>query len=297
MENCQLRKQLVLPRKYSSQFLSGLHNDLGHPGRERTASLVKERFYWPGYLAEVGSWVENCQRCQRGKLTKNMTSPMVNIKSNYPLELVCTDFLKVDECRGGVRNILVITDHFTKFSVAVATKNQTARTTAEVLMNHFVYPYGIPTKLLSDQGPNFESQVIKELCGLMGIEKVKTTVYHPMGNGIAERFNRSLIGMLRTLEPERKQNWKKFLPSLVFSYNAIKHNSTGFSPFELMFGRKPRLPVDSLFHLDRDDVISTEYVKELREKMQTSHEMRLLRRQYREPKRSRKCTMTERLKR
>lgn len=122
---------LVLPKIYRKQVLQGLHEDVGHPGKERTSSLVKERFYWPGYLADVAKWIEKCPRCLRGKENKNNTSPPVNIKSSYPLELVSTDFLTVDECKGGIKSILVITDHLTKFAVAVPTRNQTAKTTTD----------------------------------------------------------------------------------------------------------------------------------------------------------------------
>ncbi|XP_052260571.1 uncharacterized protein LOC127864726 [Dreissena polymorpha] len=103
----------------------------------------------------------------------------------------------------------------------------------------------------------------------MEISKVRTTVYHPQCNGSAERFNRTLINMLGTLEPEKKQNWKKFVPSLVYSYNCIRHESTGYSPFELMFGRTPKLPVDSMFHIDNDDLVSNEYVKDLKSRLET----------------------------
>lgn len=210
-ENGEQVSQLVLPEVYRKQVLQGLHSDLGHPGKDRTAALVRERLYWPGYVAEVHSFIDNCLRCLRGKDFRNNTSPLVSIKSSYPLEIVSTDFLTVDQCKGGIKNVLVITDHFTKFAVAVTTKNQTAKTTAEALLNNFIFPYGIPTKLLSDQGPNFESQVVKELCTLLGIDKIRTTVHHPMGNGISERFNRSLLTMLRTLEPEKKQDWKNII--------------------------------------------------------------------------------------
>ena len=163
--------------------------------------------------------------------------------STHPMELVCIDFLTVEPSKG-YENILVITDHFSKFSQAYPTKNQLAKTTARVLFEHYIVHYGVPARIHSDQGRNFESKVIKELCNIMSIQKSRTTPYHAMGNGLVERFNRSLLQMLGTLEADKKKNWKDYLPSVVHAYNCTKHVSTGFSPYKLMFGRDPKLPVD-----------------------------------------------------
>ena len=129
----------------------------------------------------------------------------------------------------------------------IPTKNQTAKTTADVLYREFIVRYGIPARLQSDQATNFGSQLIKVLCDLMGIKKRRTTPYHAAGNGMTERFNRTLISMRGTLEEDKKKNWKQFLAPLVHAYNCIRHESTGYSPYQLLFGREPRLPVDIAF--------------------------------------------------
>ena len=154
------------------------------------------------------------------------------------------DFLKLEPSKGGIENILVVTDHFTKYAQAYATRNQTAKTTARVLYENFFIHYSFPKRLHSDQGRNFESTMIKELCEITNIKKSRTTPYQPMGNGIAERFNSTLLNMLGTLEPSQKVDWKSHLGSLVHAYNCTKHDTTGFSPYYLMFGRHPRIPVD-----------------------------------------------------
>ena len=105
--------------------------------------------------------------------------------------------------------------------------------------------YGFPARLHSDQGRNFESSVIKELRSLAGVEKSRTTPYHPMGNGMVERFNQTLLNMLGTLDNHKKENWKSYVAPLVHSYNATKHPSTGYSPYFLMFERHPRLATDA----------------------------------------------------
>ena len=143
--------------------------------------------------------------------------------------------------RGGYENILVITDYYTHFAQAFATKIRTARTTAEVLFDNFIYHYGFPSRLYSDQGRNFESSVIQELCKLGGISKSRTTQYHHRGNGMTERFNSTLLNMLGTLEDKSKENWKAFIPALAHAYNSTKHETTGLTPDFVMFGKHPRL--------------------------------------------------------
>ena len=108
----KLRTQLVLPSDFVSRALRGLHNDISHPGRDRTASLVRERFWWPGMAHDVENWCKQCQRCLRRKAAGN-TAPLVNIITSQPLELVCMDYLLVETSSGGYQHMLVITDHFT----------------------------------------------------------------------------------------------------------------------------------------------------------------------------------------
>jgi transposase InsO family protein len=159
------------------------------------------------------------------------------------------DYLTIEPCKGGVQNILVMTDHFTKFAVAVPTRNQTAKTTADTFFHNFVIPYVLPKKIHSEQGANFMSNLLHDLCSLRGISKSRTTPYYPIGNGITERFNRTLISMLGTLQSDQKANWKVHIGPLVHAYNSTKHETTGFSPFYLMFGREPNLPIDLVFGL------------------------------------------------
>ena len=135
---------------------------------------------------------------------------------------------------------------------AFATRNMEAKTVATLLLNNFVTHYGLPEKILTDQAQDFEGRVIKQLCLLLGVDKVRTTPYHPQGNGITERFNRTILSMLRSLEGSRKLDWKSQLPLLTLAYNCTKHSSTGYSPYRIMFGRQPRLPIDLLYGLDVD---------------------------------------------
>ena len=172
------------------------------------------------------------------------------------MELICIDFLSLERSKGGHEHRLVITDHFTRYTQAFPTRNQLAKTTAKVLFENFILHYGFPARIHSDQGRNFESTLIEELCSLAGIEKSRTTPYHPMGNGMTERFNQTLLNMLGTLEDHKKQDWKSFVAPLVHAYNSTRQDSTGFSPFFLMFGRHPSLAIDAYLGLGSPDETS-----------------------------------------
>ena len=259
-------EQLVVPPCYREEILRGLHNDVGHPGQERTMRLIRDRFYWPGVGVDVTNWINSCERCIRRKSTV-AKEPLINVQSSYPLDLVCIDFLSLEPAKGNIGNVLIITDHYTKFAKAVPTRNQTAKTTAEALFNEFITNFGIPTRLHSDQGANFESQIITELCNLMGMKKSHTTPYHPQGNAGPERFNRTLLSMLGTLEDEKK-DWKKYVSSLVYYYNCTPHETTKTSPFELLFGRKPKLPIDAVFQNARQDTDVSESTQQYLEDLQ-----------------------------
>ncbi len=274
-ENEKQMEQLVIPRCYRPEILKGLHNDMGHPGQERTMRLARERYYWPGIGTDVADWISNCDRCRRRKATIDK-APLVNISTYYPLELVCMDYLSLEPSKGNIGNVLIITDHYTKFAKAIPTKNQTAKITAEVLYNEFIVHFGIPTRLHSDQGANFESDVIAELCRILNIKKSHTTPYHPQGNAGPERFNRTLLSMLGTLEEEQKHDWKKYVNSLVYAYNCTPHETTRVAPYELLFGRKPNLPIDTMFEKAKEESASkttTEYIKDLQERMAKTHEI------------------------
>lgn len=247
-------RQLVLPRVYRDIALRGLHDDVGHQGRDRTLYLVQSRFYWPGMVTEVEEKVASCPSCILRKSKDRRSASMVNIESSQPLELLCLDFLKLEMSKGGFENILVMTDHFTRFAYAIPTKNQSAYTTAKCLWENFIQYYSFPSRLHSDQGRNFESKVILELCRLAGITKSRTTPYHPQGNGETERFNQTLLNMLGTLNDDQKSDWKSYVLPLVHAYNATRHESTGYSPHFLMFGWHPRLALDAFFGTATDNL-------------------------------------------
>ena len=247
---------LCLPRTLWDDVFQAYHTDLGHQGRDRTLSLIKRRFFSPGLENYIKRRIETCGRCIRRKTAPVKAAELVNITSSEPMELICIDYLSLEPSKGGIGNVLVITDHFTRYAQAIPTKNQSAYTTAKELYEKFFVHYGFPKKIHSDMGANFESKVIRKLCDIARVQKTRTTPYHPMGNGMVERFNKTLLNMLGTLQQEQKADWKAHVSTLTHAYNAAVHDSTGFSPYYLMFGRHPRLAMDAFLGLTSNSEVA-----------------------------------------
>lgn len=239
--------QLVLPSVLRGEVLTQMHQGHGHQGVDRTTELVQQRCYWPGLTSDVVQWCRDCERCQAAKDSQPVAqSFMGHLLASRPNEILAIDFTLLEPSRLGLENVLVMTDVFTKYTLAVPTRDQRAETVAQVLVTEWFFKFGVPVRIHSDQGRNFESSLIQQLCSLYQIEKSHTTPYHPAGNGQCERFNRTLHGLLRTLPNPRKVDWPSALPQLLFCYNTTPHQSTSESPYFLMFGQEPRLPVDVL---------------------------------------------------
>ena len=217
----------MLPSSLAETIFRAYHDDLGHQGRDRTTSLIRRRYFWPGMNTYIKTMVQLCERCIRRKTAPFRATEPVNITSSFPMELVCIDYLKLERSKCGYENILVITEHFSRYAQAIPTRNKSAYTTAKVLYENFFIYYGFKAILHSDKGANFESKVIRKSCESAGIRKTRTTPYHPMGNGMVERYNRTLLNMLGTLNEHQKADWKSHLSTLTHAYNATEHESTG----------------------------------------------------------------------
>ncbi|KAL0153780.1 hypothetical protein M9458_050896, partial [Cirrhinus mrigala] len=239
--------QVLLPAVMKHEVLTQLHQQHGHQGVERTSQLVRQRCYWPGMSADIARWCQECERCQCAKgFPTAPGSFMGHLLAARPNEILALDFTVLEPSRSGLENVLVMTDIFTKYTLAVPTRDQRAETVAQVLVVEWFCKFGVPGRIHSDQGRNFESTLIQQLCSLYGVEKSRTTPYHPAGNGQCERFNRTLHDLLRTLPLSKKGDWPFCLPQALFAYNTTPHQATGESPHFLMFGQEPRLPVDFL---------------------------------------------------
>ena len=170
---------------------------------------------------------------------------------------------------------MVITDHFTRYAQAYVTPKQTAVVVAHTLWENFLVHYGWPEKILTDQGKSFENNLFRELCSLAKVKKLCTRPYHPETNGQCEHFNATLISMLGTLPSHAKKNWQEWITTLTHAYNCTVSPITGFSPYFLMFGRNPKLPVDidlGIPTIEQEPLTPQNYAQKLYSKLQWAYE-------------------------
>ena len=212
--------------------------------------------------------IQNCERCLRFK-QKPEHDEMHSIESSYPMEIVHIDFLVIGSKKRVNKeiNVLVVTYHFTRYTQAFITTSQTAHVVAVTLYEKYLVHYGWPEKLHSDQARNFESHLIAELCKIAQVQKVRMTPYHPEGNAQCERFNQTLLGMIGSLNPSEKRHWQDWVSTLTHTYNCTHCDSTGFSPYYLMFGCVPHLPIDIEYGVTQPELIDKSrqnYARKLR---------------------------------
>eukprot|EP00731_Ephydatia_muelleri_P035045 Em0093g14a len=264
--------QLVVPMSQRKIVLAELHEGVtgGHLGQEKTLMKLKERFYWPGHWNDVQNWCNTCAACiSRKTPAPKQRASLQSILVGQPMQLVAVDILgPLPESGNGNSYILVVGDYFTRWMEAYPIQNQEAVTVAQKLVDEIFCRFSVPEQLHSDQGRQFESAVIKEICNLLHIEKTRTTAYHPQSDGLVERFNRTLLSMLTTCGRSHPFEWEDHIRKVCFAYNTSVQATTGYSPFFLMFGRQARLPIDLMYGTECGNSVTKtvpEYVTKLSE--------------------------------
>ena len=230
----------VLPESLQKEALQRNHDapSAGHQGVEKTLQRLKQEAFWVHMAREVNEYCSKCVVCQQAKLPTPTCAPTTNIPIGRLWKMIAVDVLEVPKSVHNNIYLLVIQDYFTKWVEAIPLPDQTAsRITAEIVRLFAVY--SIPDILHSDQGTNFESTIFQQTLEAFGINKRRTTAYHPQCDGMVERVNRSLLQLLKAYV-EKDYEWEPYLPLVLYAYRTAVHTSTGVSPFALMFGREPR---------------------------------------------------------
>jgi len=172
----------------------------------------------------------------------------------------------------GNKYVLTFQDNFTKFSKAISLANQEAAIVAKEFTTKIIFEHGMPEKILTDQSTNFTSEMFKNICKLLKIEKIQTTAYHSENNGALERSYRTLVEYLRHYINEDQINWDEWFPHAMFTYNITPHTATGFTPFELMYGHQAILPT-ALTKQPKQTYFYEDYAQELREKIRATNQL------------------------
>ena len=276
-EDDSVSYQAIIPRGARRDVLKYSHDlkTAGHLGGKKTLSRVRQMFYWPGLQSDVRSYVAGCETCtKRKEPNPTKRAPMQIVRSGYPMERLAIDILgELPMTPNGNKYILVISDYFTKWTEALPMPNMEACTVAKTLVENVLCRFGIPQKIHSDQGRQFESNLFQEMCKLLGIEKTRTTPYHPESDGMVERFNRTLATMLSAFVSSNNKDWDEQLPYVMMAYRSAEHETTGMSPNILMFGREVATPLDLMYEMPpmNKPIPNNQWVWELQDRIETAH--------------------------
>ena len=246
--------RLAVP-KCLKQTLMKEHHDgkfAGHFAERKIYTTMRTRYWWKGMKSDVAKFCKSCLVCASRKGTgRKQRPPLQSIPVGGPFEMVGVDVLQLPLSRNGNQYAVVFQDYLTKWPEVFATPDQKAETIAHLFVEHVVARHGVPEYLLSDRGPNFLSELMQEVCRLLGTTKVNTSGYHPQCDGLVEKFNNTLINMLAKSVNKYGHDWDIQLPYVLFAYRAAVQESTQVSPFQMLYGREPVLPHEQALNQPR----------------------------------------------
>ncbi|UYV72886.1 hypothetical protein LAZ67_10001072, partial [Cordylochernes scorpioides] len=258
---------LVVPEKKKREIMKEYHNHMsnGHLGVARTMYRIKSKYFWPSMLKDVSEFVKTCHLCQSRKGSNQLPSGLLQPipPANFPFERIGIDFVgPLPSTKNRKKWIIVLTDYYTRYAETKAVSEATVKEVSKFLVEDIFLRHGAPQYLISDRGSQFTSNLMKEVMKTCKIKHCFTTSYHPQTNGLTERLNRTLINMLSMYVNTDQKNWDEILPFITHAYNTTIQETTGYSPFFLMFGREPTSLLDDRnisVDIDKDDY--DEYIK------------------------------------
>ncbi|KAI4871629.1 hypothetical protein NFI96_008439, partial [Prochilodus magdalenae] len=244
-----LLHQVIVPDVLQVSVLKLLHGNpvAGHLSAEKVLKRAQQVCYWPFMSRDIREWCKKCAPCDaRRSPTPHMRAPLKTIIATSPFQKVAADILELPITSHGNRYVLVVQDYFSKYVNLYAIPDQRSTTVAKCLFENYIREHGIPESLHTDQGRQFESDLISHLCKLLGVKKTRTSSYHPQCDGMVERFNRTLIDQLAKSLFQQPGEWDDCLNQVALAYNTCPHATTGFSPFFITHGREARMPASLL---------------------------------------------------
>lgn len=249
------------------------HALAAHLGFPKTLEKLQRKYYWPRLHDDLREHCASCRLCGEGKSPRRR--PLIPLRSTgriwYPFQRMSVDHVKLLESDRGNTYLLVFTDYLTRWTEAFPVKSTDAKTVAEKMYEHIICRYGVPEELLSDNHKAFTGEVIKELTTILKISKTFITPYHPQANGLTERVNSTLQNMLAMFLNEHQRDWDLYLAPVLFALNTSHSSATGYSPYFLMYGRDPRLPIDILLNTPVTPYASmSEYAQALVRRLQAA---------------------------
>ena len=261
--------QVVIPASLRHDLLMSCHKDptAGHLGHLKTYEKVRHRYYWHGMFKDIEHWCRTCIDCAMRKRPRHHhRAPLLPIPVEGPFDRLAMDILgPLPVTHDGNRYILVFSDYYTRWPEAYALPSIEATRIAQLLIDEILARHSAPRTLLSDRGSNFLSSVVQAVCNIMNTRRLHTTAYHPQTDGLVERFNSTLCDGLSMYVSTHQKDWDKHLPLILFAYRVAPNATTGESPFYLLYGREPRLPLDVTLLLPDSNVSSS--VAELRARL------------------------------
>lgn len=241
--------RIVIPASMRAAILQQNHDSLlaAHCGTASTQRRVATQYWWPGRSRDVIRFIKSCDACNRRSNAGSIKMPLQQLpETYYPFQKIAMDITQLPETDDGYKYILTIVDHFSRYLVMIPMKSQKAIHVARKLNRKFILVYGVPEICLTDQGQNFLSELLKELCRLFDITKLRTVAYWPQGNGRCEATHKTIKKYLSYFVDDNQKNWKDILPYVVAAYNSKAHSATQVSPHMVVFGRRIKTPFDFL---------------------------------------------------
>jgi hypothetical protein len=246
--NGECGRRVVVPQGFVRTLLE-LKHDMplsGHRDFEKTYSGIQSKFFWQKMHKDVKNYCKTCHLCQTRKhLGKANRAPLKTIVVNVPWGLIGLDVTgPLKRSINGNLYVIVAVDYFTKFCVAKAIPDFTAETTAKFIFEEIICKLGAPKSIISDQGVNFKAKMFARLCQLCNVKTANSTVYHPIGNALVERMNKTMKQILTMYVDDANTNWDEYLQAAISAYNTSPQASSKFSPYEANFGRCPVVLAD-----------------------------------------------------